>query len=123
MNDLFTAIKADCPPDRHDLNTAEGRTAWDAELRERIMNVEGEALRAHLGEMVKQWRWSVLLEYRADQHSPHFLNAALDRMLREARIEGMRKAADVAENWFRRIGHGNPQDEIRALIEEEQTND
>jgi hypothetical protein len=70
--------------------------------------------------------WRETSAYKTDQilkRAPDDAQAALERMKRKARIEGMRKAADVAEDWFHRIGHGNPQDEIRALIEEEQTNE
>lgn len=60
MIDLFSRIKREMPPDRHDLTTAEGRAAWDAELRDFVNNIEDDSVRGHLGALVKEWRWQVL---------------------------------------------------------------
>lgn len=60
MIDLFSRIKRETPPDRHDLTTAEGRAAWDAELRDFVNNIEDDSVRGHLGALVKEWRWQVL---------------------------------------------------------------
>jgi len=62
--DRFADIKAACPPEAHDLKTAEGRANWDDELREKIKELAGsdKPLWSHLGQMVKTWRRDVLYE-------------------------------------------------------------
>jgi len=59
MSDLFSQIKDQLPPDTYDLSTAEGRAAWDHDLRDFINDVEDLHVRQHLGNMVKEWRWTV----------------------------------------------------------------
>ena len=60
MTDIVSHIKECCPPEDHDLNTAEGRWGWDQALRAELAKVEPEGLRRHASQLVKEWRWSVL---------------------------------------------------------------
>lgn len=50
--------------------------------------------------------------------TPDDARAAYDAAIRAAKIEGMREAAKVAEEWYSNLGKGTPHDAITALIEE-----
>jgi len=47
--------------------------------------------------------------------------AALERVKQEARNEALREAAEAARSWYHNLGKGTPQDEILALITEDQS--
>jgi hypothetical protein len=61
MSDIVSLIKSACPPDNHDLGTAEGRKAWDDALRAELAKVECYHLRSHASNFVKEWRYQVYL--------------------------------------------------------------
>lgn len=54
--DIVSRIKAACPPEAHDLTTAEGRRDLDNRLRAQMAAIGDRWLRAHAAEMIREWR-------------------------------------------------------------------
>lgn len=59
MGDVVSKIKEACPPDRHDLGTAEGRVEWDLLLRAEINKIPDDYLRKHTASLIREWRHEV----------------------------------------------------------------
>jgi len=56
QGDVVAAIKAAVDSSLYDLTRAEGRADFDDALRAEIAKIEDSAVRAHAGEMIRQWR-------------------------------------------------------------------
>lgn len=54
--DIVSRIKAACPPEAHDLTTAEGRRDLDNRLRAQMAAIGDRWLRVHAAEMIREWR-------------------------------------------------------------------
>lgn len=93
MTDLVSQILAACPKDAHDLNTAEGRAAWDRELRTAIMEINDELLRGHVGNLIKERRYQA---YYGRNYSGQVVTSFADGLDLEKRVEALeRKIASI----------------------------
>lgn len=59
QGDILSDIKKRCDPKGYDFTRAEGRADFDDALRAEIGKITDETLRRHVGEMCKEWRWSL----------------------------------------------------------------
>jgi hypothetical protein len=59
QGDIFGDIKKRCDPASYDFTKAEGRADFDDALRAEIRKIEDKTLRQHVGEMCKEWRWTL----------------------------------------------------------------
>lgn len=59
MADVVSNIKAKVDHAAFDLTTAEGRAAFDNALRDELKKIEDSRVRAHAGEMLKEWRFQL----------------------------------------------------------------
>ena len=67
QGDILGDIKRRVDPARFDFTRVEGRADFDDALRAEIRKIDDETLRAHVGEMCKEWRWSILRELDASK--------------------------------------------------------
>lgn len=58
-DDIVSKIRATVDPARFNLDTAEGRAAFDHALRDELRKIEDERVRTHAAEMLKLWRWQL----------------------------------------------------------------
>lgn len=56
QGDVVAAIKSAVDPAAYDLTRAEGRADFDDALRAELAKIEDKLVRAHAGQMIRQWR-------------------------------------------------------------------
>lgn len=59
QGDILSDIKKRVDPASYDFTRAEGRADFDDALRAEIKQIDDEVLRQHVGQMCKEWRWTL----------------------------------------------------------------
>lgn len=59
QGDIFGDIQKLVDPANYDFTRAEARADFDDALRAEIAKIEDKTLRSHVGEMCREWRWSL----------------------------------------------------------------